>query len=219
MLGDLLDTVTFIDENRDDFLELLYQHLQLTVLSVVIGVLIALPLAVLASRVEFLAKPMTWLAAIGQTVPSLAILGLTLPFFGIGFRPALAALTIRAILPIFLNAYVGIRGADRAVVDAARGMGTSNVQLLLLVELPLASPVLFAGIQTATVQNIGLATLAAFIGGGGLGDLILQGLAMVDAPVLLAGAIPVALLAIVAEVGMGRLRRVVVPAGLQVRSR
>lgn len=216
MLDDLRDMVTFIDQDREDFLELLSQHLQLTLLSVAIGVLVAVPLAVLASRFEFLAKPMTWLAAIGQTIPSLAILGLTLPFLGTGFRPALVALTIRAILPIFLNAYVGIRGADRAVVDAARGMGTSNAQLLLLVELPLASPVLFAGIQTATVQNIGLATLAAFIGGGGLGDLILQGLAMVDPPVLLAGAIPVALLAMVAEVGMGRLRRVVVPAGLRL---
>jgi osmoprotectant transport system permease protein len=174
------------------------------------------PLAVLASRFDLVAKPMTWLAAIGQTVPSLAILGLTLPFLGIGFRPALFALTIRAILPIFLNAYVGIRGADRAVVDAARGMGASNAQMLFMVELPLASPVLFAGIQTAIVQNIGLATLAAFIGGGGLGDLILQGLAMVDTPVLLAGAIPVALLAMIAEISMGHLRRLMVPDGLQI---
>jgi osmoprotectant transport system permease protein len=149
-------------------------------------------------------------------VPSLAILGLTLPFLGIGFRPALFALTIRAILPIFLNSYVGIRGTDPAIVDAARGMGSSNAQMLLMVELPLASPVIFAGIQTAVVQNIGLATLAAFIGGGGLGDLILQGLAMVDTPVLLAGAIPVALLAMFAEIGMGRLRRLAVPDGLQI---
>jgi osmoprotectant transport system permease protein len=216
MLGDLREMLAYIDQHRDDFLELLSQHIQLTLLSVLIGVLIAVPLAVLASRFGLVAKPMTWLAAIGQTVPSLAILGLTLPFLGIGFRPALFALTIRAILPIFLNAYVGIRGADRAVVDAARGMGASNTQMLLMVELPLASPVLFAGIQTAIVQNIGLATLAAFIGGGGLGDLILQGLAMVDTPVLLAGAIPVALLAMIAELGMGHVRRLTVPAGLQI---
>ena len=215
MLDDLALMATFIQENQDRFLELLYEHLQLTILSVVIGLLIALPLAVVASRIDLLAKPLTWLAAIGQTIPSIAILGLMLPFLGTGFVPSLFALTIRAILPIFLNGYVGIRSTDRAVVDAARGMGTSDTQLLLMVELPLASPVLFAGIQTATVQNIGLATLAAFIGGGGLGDLILQGLAMVDAPVLLAGAIPVALLAMVAEVGLGRLQRLVVPAGLQ----
>jgi osmoprotectant transport system permease protein len=215
MLDDLALMVTFIQENQDRFLELLYEHLQLTILSVVIGLLIALPLAVVASRIDLLAKPLTWLAAIGQTIPSIAILGLMLPFLGTGFVPSLFALTIRAILPIFLNGYVGIRSTDRAVVDAARGMGTSDTQLLLMVELPLASPVLFAGIQTATVQNIGLATLAAFIGGGGLGDLILQGMAMVDPPVLLAGAIPVALLAMAAEVGLGRLQRLVVPAGLQ----
>ena len=219
MLNDLREALAFIRDDQEDFLELLVQHLQLTFWSVVLGIAIALPLAVLASRVDLLAKPMTWLAAIGQTVPSLAILGLMLPFLGIGFPPALFALTIRAVLPIFLNAYVGIRGADRAVVDAARGMGTSNTQLLLMVELPLATPVLYAGIQTATVQNIGLATLAAFIGAGGLGDLILQGLAMVDTPVLLAGAVPVALLAMTAEVGMSRLRRLVVPAGLQVGGR
>jgi osmoprotectant transport system permease protein len=213
---DSLDFISYIRENRETFLELLSQHVQLTVLSVVLGLVIALPLAVLASRAELLARPMTWFAAIGQTIPSLAILALMLPLLGIGFRPSLFALTIRAILPIFLNAYVGIRNADRAVIDAARGMGTSDAQLLFMVEIPLASPVLFAGVQTATVQNIGLATLAAFIGGGGLGDLILQGLGMVDYAVLLAGAVPVALLAIVTEIGLGRLRRSVVPTGLQI---
>jgi osmoprotectant transport system permease protein len=219
MLEDLAATATFIQENQERFLELLTEHLQLTILAVVIGLLVALPLAVIASRIELLAKPLTWLAAIGQTIPSLAILGLMLPWLGTGFVPSLFALTIRAILPIFLNGYVGIRSTDPAIVDAARGMGTGDAQLLLMVELPLASPVLFAGIKTATVQNIGLATLAAFIGGGGLGDLILQGLAMVDAPVLLAGAVPVALLAMVAELGLSRVQRLVVPAGLQVATR
>src|SRR5215218_6135555 len=216
MFADLAQMVAYIQDHQDTFLELLTEHVQLTAVSVVIGLLIALPLAVAASRIELLAKPLTWLAAIGQTIPSIAILGLMLPFLGTGFMPALFALTIRAVLPIFLNGYVGIRSTDRAIVDAARGMGASDAQLLLMVELPLASPVLFAGIKTATVQNIGLATLAAFIGGGGLGDLILQGLAMVDTPVLLAGAIPVALLAVIAEISMGRLRRLAVPAGLQI---
>jgi osmoprotectant transport system permease protein len=215
MLDNPMDFLLFIQENQERFLELVGQHVRLTAFSILLGILIALPLAILASRIEPLAKPMTWVAGIGQTVPSLAVLALTLPVLGIGFVPSLVALTIRAILPIFLNAYTGIRTADRAVVDAARGMGTSGVQLLLLVELPLASPVLFAGIQTATVQNIGLATLAAYIGGGGLGDLILQGLAMFDPPVLLAGAIPVALLAMGTEIGMSRLRRLVVPTGLE----
>src|SRR4051812_32306638 len=102
MLDDLGQMFAYIDQHRDDFLELLIQHIQLALLSVVIGILIAVPLAVRASGFELVAKPMTWLAAIGQTVPSLAILGLTLPFLGVGFRPALFALTIQAILPIFL---------------------------------------------------------------------------------------------------------------------
>ena len=215
MLNDLVETWRYIGDNREEFLELLTEHVQLTLAAVVIAILIALPLAVLVSRVEILAKPMTWLAAIGQTVPSIAVLAIMLPWLGIGFRPSLFALTIRAVLPIFLNAYVGIAGADRAVIDAARGMGSSGAQMLFLVELPLATPVLFAGIQTALVQTIGLATLAAFIGGGGLGDYILQGLGMLDNEVILAGAIPIALLAIGTEFGMARLRRWVVPAGLQ----
>ncbi|MBA3416652.1 MAG: ABC transporter permease [Chloroflexia bacterium] len=216
MGDDPLGFITYIRENQEQFLGLLGQHVQVTLLSVLLGIVIALPLAMLASRVDVLAKPMTTLANVGQTIPSLAVLGLMLPILGIGFLPTLFALTIRAILPIFLNAYVGIRGVDRAAVDAARGMGTSNAQLLLLVEVPLASPVIFAGIQTATVQNIGIATLAAYIGGGGLGDLILQGLAMLDTDVLLAGAVPVALLAMATEILLGRLRRVVVPRGLQI---
>lgn len=216
MRDDPLEFITYIREHQEQFLRLLGQHVQVTLLSVAIGIAIALPLAMLASRAERLAKPMMVFANVGQTIPSLAILGLMLPILGIGFLPTLFALTIRAILPIFLNAYIGIRGVDRAVVDAARGMGTSNSQLLFLVELPLASPIIFAGIQTATVQNIGIATLAAYIGGGGLGDLILQGLAMLDTEVLLAGAVPVALLAMATEILLGRLRRVVVPRGLQV---
>lgn len=215
MITDIQDFFAFVQENPDRIFELLGQHVRLTALSVLIGALVALPLAMLVSRVEVLAKPMTWLAAIGQTIPSLAVLALTLPLLGTGFRPALFALTIRAVLPIFLNTYVGIRNADRAVVDAARGMGASSAQLLRLVELPLASPLIVAGIQTATVQNVGLATLAAYIGAGGLGDLILQGLALLDNPVLLAGAIPIALLALAAEFGLRRVRRLVVPAGLR----
>ena len=219
MGGDPLDFIPYIRDNREDFVEKLNEHLELTVVAVLLGILIALPLAVLVSRVDLLAKPVVWLAGVGQTIPNLAVLAVTLPYLGTGFRPSVFALTIRAILPIFLNAYVGIRNVDRAAIDAARGMGTNGAQLLLLVELPLASPVLYAGIQTATVQTIATATLAAYIGGGGLGDFILQGLAMLDFEVLLAGAVPVALLAMLTEIVMSRARRLVVPAGLRVATR
>jgi len=218
MLGNPLDFIAYIGEHRAQFFNLLNQHIQLTAASVLLALAAAIPLAIIASRVVPVARPMTWIAAAGQTVPSLAVLALMLPLLGIGFRPSVAALAIRAFLPIFLNTYVGLRGADAAAVDAARGMGASSAQRLLLVELPLASPIIYAGIQTATVQNVGIATIAAFIGGGGLGELILQGLQMLEPSVLLAGAIPVALLAMTAEVAMRYLGRLVVPAGVQMSS-
>jgi osmoprotectant transport system permease protein len=209
------DFVAYIGGHREQFLHLLWQHVELTVLSVLIAGALAVPLAIASARIEAVAKPLTWLAGIGQTIPSLAVLALVMPWLGIGFRPSIAALTIRAILPIFLNTYLGIRGVDPAARDAAQGMGTTGLQRLLLVELPLASPVIYAGVQTATVQNVGIATLAAFIGGGGLGDLILQGLALVDPATLLAGAVPVAAMAMTADVLLGGGRRLVVPSSLR----
>ena len=145
-----------------------------------------------------------------------AVLALALPIMGIGFRPSLLALTVLAVLPIFINTFVGIMSADPAVVDAARGMGASDFQLLRMVQLPLAMPFMFAGLQTAVVQSIGLATLAAYIGGGGFGNWILQGLAVNSFPLLLAGAVPVAVMAMFAEILLGLARRAVVPKGLTV---
>ena len=209
------DFIPWILDNQQRFLNLLGQHIQLVAVAVLLAVLIAVPLGILASRIAVLAGPMTWIAGVGQTVPSLAILGLALPIMGIGFVPSVFALTIRALMPIFINTYVGIYSADRNVIDAARGMGANSTQRLLFAELPLASPVIFTGIRTATVQTVGLATLAAFIGGGGLGDLILQGLSLVDVPILLAGAVPVAVLAIGADIVLSRVFRLAIPVGLR----
>lgn len=218
MLGnnDPLDFIDYIRDNPDKFWDLFNEHMTLVLYAVVIGLVIAVPLAILTSRISFLEKPMTWISNIGQAVPSLAVLALMLPIMGIGFRPSLFALTILAILPIFLNTLVGIQSADPAVVDAARGMGTSDFQLLRMVQMPLAMPFMFAGIQTAVVQSIALATLAAYIGGGGFGDWILQGLAVRNFPILLAGAVPVAVIAMTAEIVLGLIRRMVVPKGLTV---
>lgn len=214
--NDPLDFIDHIRDNPEQFWKLFSEHMTLVLYAVVIALAIALPLAILTSRIKALEKPMTWVANMGQAVPSLAVLALALPLFGIGFQPSLFALTILAILPIFLNTLVGINSVDAAIVDAARGMGTSDVQLLRMVELPLAMPFLFAGIQTAVVQSIGLATLAAYIGGGGFGDWILQGLAVRNFPILLAGAVPVAILAMSAEILLGGVRRLVVPRGLRL---
>lgn len=214
--NDPLDFVQYIRDNPDQFWDLFNEHMTLVVYAVIVGLVIAVPLAVVTSRVKMLEKPMTWIANTGQAIPSLAVLAIALPIFGIGFKPSLFALSILAVLPIFLNTLVGIASVDPAVVDAARGMGSSDFQLLWQVQLPLAMPFMFAGIQTAVVQSIGLATLAAYIGGGGFGDWILQGLAVRNFPILLAGAVPVALLAMTAELLLGWVRRLVVPKGLTV---
>src|SRR5699024_8172359 len=171
MLGnnDPLDFIDYIRDHPDKFWQLFGQHMKLVVYAIVIALIIAIPLAILTSRIRALEQPMTWLSNIGQALPSLAVLALMLPILGIGFTPSLFALTILAILPIFLNTLVGLQSADAAVMDAARGMGANDFQVLWLVQTPLALPFTFAGIQTAVVQSIGLATLAAYLGGGGCG--------------------------------------------------
>lgn len=213
---DPLDFIDYIRENQDDFWELFNQHMTLVLAAVAIALVIAIPLAIITSRISWLQKPMTWISNIGQATPSLAVLALMLPIMGIGFKPSLFALTILAILPIFLNTLVGIQSVDASTIDAAKGMGANDFQILRLVEMPLAIPFMFAGIQTAVVQSIALATLAAYIGGGGFGDWILQGLAVRNFPILLAGAVPVAVLAMAAEVILGGIRKLLIPKGLTV---
>lgn len=213
---DPLEFIDYIRDNQDKFWDLFNQHMTLVLSAVAIALVIAIPLAILTSRIEALQKPMTWITNVGQATPSLAVLALMLPIMGIGFRPSLFALTILAILPIFLNTLVGIQSVDAATIDAAKGMGANDLQILRLVELPLAIPFMFAGVQTAVVQSIAMATLAAYIGGGGFGDWILQGLAVRNFPILLAGAVPVAILAMFAEIVMGRIRKLLVPKGLTV---
>lgn len=142
-----------------------------------------------------------------RVIPSLAILFLAYPYLGLGFRPALVAITVLAIPPILINTYAGFRAVPPEILEAARGMGMNAGEILRRVEFPLALPVIMAGLRTAGVEVIASATLAAFIGGGGLGDFILRGFALYDAQVMLAGAIPVALLALSAEGLLGLVQR------------
>jgi osmoprotectant transport system permease protein len=153
-------------------------------------------------------------ANIGRTLPSLAVLALVMPVLGTGFAPSLFALTLLALPPILINTYAGLRDVDADVVDAARGMGMTQEQILRRVELPIALPIIFAGLRTAAVQVISGAVLAAFIGGGGLGDYITAGIAMMSMHLLLVGAIPVTLLSIGADALFGVLQRRLTPEGL-----
>lgn len=200
----------FLAQNRAQVLQLTLEHLWMVSLSTILAVLVGIPLGILITRRPQLTKPVIGTANIIQTIPSLALFGFLLPAPWIGERAerlAILALTLYALLPMIRNTYTGIRGVDPSVVEAGRGMGMTDGQLLLRVELPLAIGVIIAGIRVATVISIGLATIAAAIGAGGLGEFIFRGLAMVNNQVILAGAIPAALLAILADVGFSWLER------------
>jgi osmoprotectant transport system permease protein len=204
----------FVLQNRREMLELTLEHLWLVGASILIAMLVGIPLGILITRWPKLNKPVLGGANVIQTIPSLALFGFLLPAPWIGARAdrlAILALTLYALLPLIRNTYTGIKGVDRAVVEAARGMGMTDRQILFNVELPLAMGVIIAGVRVAAVITIGLATIAAAIGAGGLGEFIFRGLAMVNNQVILAGAIPAALMALLADTGLGWLEKRLAP--------
>ena len=186
---------------------LLGQHVSLVVLSTAIATGLGLPLGILAARHPAWRRPVLGVANVFQTIPSLALFGLLIPLFGIGAWTAITALVVYALLPIVRNTYAGIAGVDPVVREAGRGMGMSEGELLRLVELPLAAGVILAGVRIATVVSVGIATIAAAIGAGGLGVYIFRGVATVDDTLILAGAIPTALLALLADASLGLVER------------
>jgi osmoprotectant transport system permease protein len=198
---------SFMFEQKEKLLEQTLTHIGLTFISLLIAVLIGVPLGILISRKVKFAGTVLGFAGILQTIPSIALLGVMIPLLGIGPKPAIVALFLYALLPIIRNTYTGITEVSNFVIDAAKGMGMSNLQILFKVELPLAMPVLLAGIRTATVINVGVATLAAYIAAGGLGEFIFGGIALNNSNMILAGAIPAALLAILFDFLLSRLQK------------
>jgi osmoprotectant transport system substrate-binding protein/osmoprotectant transport system permease protein len=196
----------FID-HRGEVLEQTGEHLYLTFISLLLAISLALPLGILLSRHQKFAHPVIGLVNVIQTIPSLALLGFMIPILGIGAVPAIVALFLYALLPIVRNTFTGITEVDQNLVEAARGMGMTSQQSLLKVELPLALPTIFAGIRTATVINIGVATLTALIGAGGLGEFIFRGIALNNMYMILSGAIPAALLAVGFDNGLGIIEK------------
>ena len=186
----------FVHRQGDKILSQTGEHIGLTFISLLLAVLIGLPLGILISARKKWAGTVLGIAGVLQTIPSIALLGMMIPLLGIGPKPAIVALFLYALLPIIRNTYTGVTGVDPVVREAARGMGMSPAQVLGKVTLPLAMPVILAGIRTATVINVGVATLAAYIAAGGLGEFIFGGIALNNADMILAGAIPAALLAI-----------------------
>ncbi|MBO0952154.1 ABC transporter permease/substrate-binding protein [Fibrella forsythiae] len=206
----------FIRENAAKLLEQTMTHIGLTFGSLLLALLIGLPLGIFIAKRRRVASVVLGVAGVLQTVPSIALLGFLIPLLGIGAGPALMALFLYALLPIIRNTYVGITEVNPTLTEAARGMGMTDGQVLRRVELPLALPVIFAGIRTATVINVGVATLAAYVAAGGLGEFIFGGIALNNTNMMLAGAIPAALLAVFFDWGLARLQ--VVKWG-QLRSR
>ncbi len=197
----------FVRQQADKIGSQTLEHIGLTFISLFIAVIIGIPLGIFIAEKKKWAGPLLGIAGVFQTIPSIALLGIMIPLLGIGAKPAIVALLLYALLPIIRNTYTGITGVNETVVDAAKGMGMSRSQILFKVQLPLAMPVILAGIRTATVINVGVATLAAYIAAGGLGEFIFGGIALNNTNMILAGAIPAALLALLFDFLLSRVQK------------
>ncbi|PKR77257.1 glycine/betaine ABC transporter [Halalkalibacillus sediminis] len=220
-INKLIDAVKeFLEvvESRQELIQTAFvEHLWLSFIAISIACLISLPLGIWIARVKKIAEPMIGVTAILQTIPSLALFGFLVPMIGIGTNTALIALTIYALLPIVRNTYTGISRVDSSMIEAASAMGMTTSQRLWRVEFPLALPFIMAGIRTATVLTVGVATLATFVGAGGLGDVIYRGLQSYNQHLILAGAIPVAILAILFDLVLKFFEKRSTPKGMQIK--
>ncbi|KQU17930.1 ABC transporter permease [Peribacillus butanolivorans] len=209
---------TLLDFLQTNWLELLYkawEHLYISMIAVFLGILVAVPLGILLTRMKKSASIIIGIANIMQTLPSLAVLAFFIPFLGVGKTPAIIALFFYSVLPILRNTYTGIKGVNKNLLESGRGIGMTSWERIRLVEFPLALSVIMAGIRTASVYLIGWATLASFIGGGGLGDYIFIGLNLYQTEYIIAGAVPVIIMAILVDYVFSIIERKVVPKGLK----
>jgi len=194
-----LGIIPYIQENTDLILELILQHLGLSLGAVLIAFLLGTPLGIILTRYKKISAVGLNVLDILYTIPSLALFGIMIPILGMGIVPALTALIIYSLLPIVQNAYAGIKNVDRSIIEAAQGMGMSKNRILLTIELPLALAVIMAGLRTALANSIGIATIAAYIGAGGLGVLVFRGISSVSPTLIIVGSTPVLLMAIVGD--------------------
>ncbi|RDW15483.1 ABC transporter permease [Oceanobacillus chungangensis] len=211
-----MDTmISFFSENGLDLLIKTLEHLYISLAAAGIGVIIAIPLGIALTRIKKVAGFIMGILSIIQTIPSFAILVLFIPILGIGKVPAIVALFIYSLLPILRNTYTGISGVSSNLLEVGKGMGMTSWERIIKVELPLGIPVIMAGIRLSTVYLIGWATLASYIGAGGLGDYIFSGLNLYQTEFILAGAIPVTILALLTDLLLGKVEEWVTPAGMK----
>ena len=205
----------FVTARKGQIGSLFLEHIQLTILAVLISVAIGVPLGILITRVKKLSSPVLGFANVMQAIPSLALLGFLIPLLGIGSKPAVMMVFLYSLLPIVKNTYTGLSNINPDMIEAAQGMGMTKREILRKVQLPLALPVIMAGIRISAVTAVGLMTIAAFIGAGGLGYLVFSGVQTVNNNMILAGAIPACTLALIIDFAVGRIESVVTPAGIK----
>ncbi|WP_223703575.1 ABC transporter permease [Sutcliffiella deserti] len=204
-----------VSSRQDLIIERTIEHLYLSFLAIIIAVIISVPLGIYIARKRKVAEFYIGITAVLQTIPSLALFGFLVPILGIGTTTALVALIIYALLPILRNTYTGITGVDEGIIEAGEGMGMTSRQILWKIQLPLSLPFMMAGIRTATVLTVGVATLATFVGAGGLGDIIWRGLQSWNNSLVLAGAIPVAIMALLFDFILKFVEKKVTPKGIK----
>jgi osmoprotectant transport system permease protein len=210
-----LSAIEYCIKNIGLILKLTVEHIEITLIAVSISTVIGVAIGIYITRHQRAAAAVIGVAGVLYTIPSLALFGMLIPFIGIGLKPTLIALILYSQLALVRNTFVGIVHIDPSIREAGKGMGMSNWQFLRMVEIPVALPVIMAGIRTAAVMNIGTATIAAYIGAGGLGWLIFRGIASVNSEQIIAGAVPVILLAVGADYLFILLERALTPAGLR----
>ncbi|WP_282801414.1 ABC transporter permease [Secundilactobacillus kimchicus] len=203
--------IAFLQAHGAELLVKTWQHIYISAISLGLGVLFAVPLGVLLTRAKKIAGPVIAIASMLQTIPALALLAFMIPLFGIGSIPAIVALFIYSLLPILRNTYLGMEDVNGTLIDAAKGMGMTSWQSIYKVELPLAAPVIMSGVRLSATYVIAWAALASYIGAGGLGDFIFNGLNLYRTDLILAGSIPVILLALIVDWVLGKLEAVLSP--------
>ena len=205
----------FLSTNGGEMLYKTWEHLYISVIAALLGILVAVPLGIFLTRFPKGAGFVMGVLGVIQTFPSFAILAFFIPLLGVGKTPAIIALFFYSVLPILRNTYTGVSGVKQSLLEAGRGMGMTGWERIRYVEVPLAIPVIMAGIRLSTVYLIGWATLASFIGGGGLGDYIFSGLNLYQAEYIIAGAIPVTVLALLTDLVLGKVENWVTPKGMK----
>lgn len=204
----------FIAQHGSELLEKTWQQIYISAISLFLGIIVAVPISVILLKFPKTAKVVIALASMLQTIPALALLAIMIPFFGVGRVPAIIALFLYSLMPIMRNTYVGLTDVNPDTIDSARGLGMTKMQLILKVDIPLAMPVIMSGIRLSAIYVIAWATLASYIGAGGLGDFIFNGLSLYQPDLIFGGTIPVIILALLADYLLGQLEKKLSPKGI-----